>query len=470
MASTDILKPLQVTYKPKQHVYGKYMFKQILPQQNVASLVLSPTSSNQHTYYMQSDVVNLSQCFIRFRLTVPAQGAGTYINAALGGCKAITNISVVPQGGQELAGLVQVDCYLDTVTPFETSFKSLRSKDYVQAFTGGAGTKTCEFEGATMPDGSQAASISTHYLDGSLIQRLDASMTEVITSVAANAALAIDYCIPFLMFYNTILALDRDLYFANQTTITITYNTLSRLFWTSTANTNPQTGAAACGTNGTITAASMLIAVQQDVPIKNSVIEACNKGLELIVPYVVSYNNTYPTGQVAASFPVTNAQGTRLTKVYTSAYPSGATIGLDYNKSNATPQAGAAANGYGTIISQFQTYVNSLPLQLSPLNCANGDDYVFNHSLIEGSAVTSMNDYYAGNWVWKESFIGIDKKFLRDQFPSLDENNLVSGIPLGDQQLTYQFNGISTANTNVFVFFVTQRLLKIEGPIMLLAS
>jgi hypothetical protein len=73
-----------------------------------------------------------------------------------------------------------------------------------------------------------------------------------------------------------------------------------------------------------------------------------------------------------------------------------------------------------------------------------------------------MNDYY-NSWFWVEHFAGMNKVFLKDMFPDLDENNLIGGIPLSDQQYTYQFNGVSTAVLNTYVFFVTQRTVRIDG-------
>jgi len=133
-----------------------------------------------------------------------------------------------------------------------------------------------------------------------------------------------------------------------------------------------------------------------------------------------------------------------------------------YNKSNATANAGGIATGYGTNISAFTTYLNSVMLQYQQLVCANGDDYIFQKPYLEGSSVVSMNDYY-NNWFWAEHFTGLNKVFLKDLFPDLDENNLVLGIPLSDQQITYQFNGTSNAALNSWVFFVTQRTVRIDG-------
>ena len=81
---------------------------------------------------------------------------------------------------------------------------------------------------------------------------------------------------------------------------------------------------------------------------------------------------------------------------------------------------------------------------------------------MEGSSVVSMNDYY-NNWFWAEHFTGLNKVFLKDLFPDLDENNLVLGIPLSDQQITYQFNETSNVALNSWVFFVTQRTVRIDG-------
>ena len=120
----------------------------------------------------------------------------------------------------------------------------------------------------------------------------------------------------------------------------------------------------------------MEIAVQQNQAICDEVVALTKNGLEFTILYIYSYNNSLPAGGMQFSFPITNAYGDRLTKVYAGFYPSSA-VGLLYNKSNATASAGGIDTGYGTNISSFTIYLNSVMLQYQQLVCANGDDYVF---------------------------------------------------------------------------------------------
>ena len=197
--SDSLLKPVSLKYRSRQNVYGNYKMKWIYPTQYQTSYALTGAGQIQNTYQIQSNVFNNSLSRVNFRITVPAQGAGTYINHYIRGQKAITNISYAPQGGVDLAPFANIDRLCDITARPEISYKELCAKDVTQSFATAA-TMSSKFEGLTKCD---APGSNVCYLDGSEIQRTNENSANVLTA-PTNTIMIIDYSLPGDIFKNTI--------------------------------------------------------------------------------------------------------------------------------------------------------------------------------------------------------------------------------------------------------------------------
>ena len=399
--------------------------------------------------------MNLCKNRLFSTIMIPAQGAGNYSWMNVSGFKPISRVTVQPQGGSLVMDVNFFDRYMDCTARRCQKYSDVLTWDAavpynaVAAIPGASGT----FYEGLIPSNFAAADTAVR-LDNSALAKNDES--EYAVSSGANAAFYFDFKLSFDKLVDTILALDKDLYWkGDNLTVTIYWNSLANYCWMGTSGTNPTTGATALTTTGAqIQNPYMFVAIEQNPLLCKEVMEKCTsaEGLSFKVGYPFEWMQSIATGGNNINTYYNSGQGSHIQKIYWTAYPTTpATPNLNYDKNN-------IANAK---ISQFQSFINGIAVQQYPFIPQNGDDFEYLREKLRGSDILSFNEYLY-NWVWVEDFLGDDKQFLQDLYPSVPKENLVDGLPLIGQ-VNYQIVATSAAALSNYFFTVFLREIRIAN-------
>lgn len=272
--------------------------------------------------------------------------------------------------------------------------------------------------------------------------------------------------IPLYMLYNTVLGMDKNLYFNEDVRLRIVWNADSKTRFMGNNILDPLSGAAIPnGTATSITNLYLYLAVEQDPMIRQTLKSACEAGLSFPIPWVhyagQNFANAGATDNVV-TIKYGNVHGQRLKRIYHSIYHAdGNPIRLyDHHNLELATNPGSVLNQTKT--PSYRVYIDGEPRQQFDINCVNGEDYLLNRPLLEGSVLQNQN-IYKWNWVHIEDFTDQDSGLCRRRG---DCNDLsIDGLDIGSRERTYMFKvngalGGAGISLNHLVFAITTKTLK----------
>ncbi len=339
-------------------------------------------------------------------------------------------------------------------------------------------------------------------------QYFESSTTPIAAAANVNPQtppMYFQFELPFSDIHNSLLALNKDLYFGGEILILrIVWDNTSHICYTSTqqkglnvydmtatfAVVNQYSGmlpgggvnAASVPTPYVPLAGNILIdnltiylAVEKNPDIANSVMNAVNTdiGMSVLSDYIFPYKlNLGPSSVQSISLRFNRGHGRRLKYICAAIFNNTEANNTIYDHSNNgfngtnIPTVVDPVNatglrykgdGYlnGTKLRSFYTLLNNNRLQEYDLNCLRNDDYKYILNLIDESVIQNDN-VYQYNRLWVENFCGGK---LTDH-----KQNEECGLPLDIEQkwdVYYNMNGNQTVNH--YVFAVVQRLLTVNN-------
>jgi hypothetical protein len=264
-----------------------------------------------------------------------------------------------------------------------------------------------------------------------------------------TGALALSYQIALETIESTILGVNKTLYFGENIILSLTFAPVSQFAWISAAITScVATGPVVNPT--TVSNLSLYLKVEQNPAIIQGFQQKLQspEGLTIVTPYV--YTTKVNTGASSTSssinFRLNRGYGERLLRCLSSVFNN-------TEQYNTTLDRGNVASAK---VTSYRTLINSVQLQDYSIDCTRSEDWLVNSDLLEGSSITSSNQY-------KYLFTHIDD--FSGKSSVLDEegdDTLISGRDVSEEQL-YQivYNTVS-GQYNLFTVLVMQRTLMIR--------
>jgi len=442
-----------INYKNTTVIHGEYQWTKLYPIEGLTNYQLASTQGTVTTFQISPNVFNLANIKLCGTLALGAQGANNYSFTNVNRFKAINRITVQPQAGRApfVMDLVNVDRYLDIISRKEFSFSDVQTWDPAQTYAN-ARTGTTFFEGLIPSNFPAATGVR---LDNSAMIK-PGKESQWVCAGSVNAAEYLDFKIGFDKFVDTILAVNHDLYWNANLTVTIYWNPLNRYTWMSTFATNPTTGAAFLPITAGVAIQNpyLIIPIQDNKIIQKDIKERCMNqgGLTLKIPYIYQQATSINAGGNNFQIYFNSGQGNYLQKIHWTAYPQTPAIpNLTYDKNNL-----ALAK-----ITQYYTQLNGENIQQNIIIPTFADSFLMNRNVLRGSDTLSFNEFLY-NWSHVENFCEENYKFLKDLFPEVPKDNLVDGIPMLNQ---IQYNIVSNSAVNLInvMFSVFLRTLRISG-------
>ena len=555
-----------IDYTKKQYMHSSYRWMKLTPVGGSGqSATLSTTSSTIVNFEIPNNVINLAQSKLVFDMVIPVAGVGSAVCVDALGFSLFDRITLSTRSGVVLANCDNMGQFTHLISKLKTKLSDLSDNSSAGGFipfpnktgatvitnlatypnlthanaTEAVGklrpfTDICRsnalpsslaVRGLVVAGTAQAQVVPIYSnnnirLDGSYITTPLYEPLSFITSnlnTTATIALANSYQLPLGSIKDTLLEINKSLYFGDNLILSLSFNPATKFSWVvtrtadpsvSTTSTNlitaavvipaapatafsefsPTNAAVATTLQPALSNLALYVSVETDPIITSQLINKVNtEGFSMTVPYVyctktpISVSaltaggaDAFKTSSFAMQQRITRGYGQRLLRCYSAIF------------GNETIAAGNQAAGTGTLpktvsgdiaclqtqtvgftinqhndtaLSAYNTSLDGIRLQDFTLSGEDATHYLVNEPYLRGSCILNVEQY-------KNQCMHIDSWTGN---PICQEDDTVdNGISL-DADKTYgvtytTLNNITSSSSfQHYLFFVVQRSLMIKG-------
>ena len=283
-SSLDVKRASTIEYRPSVMADSDYKMTRLVQNTGANSVTIS-TSQAVATIELPAVSMNLAKSWLNFTVSVPANSTANQYTFAYRDTPPIQRLELFTRGGK----------YLCDISNFSNIY---------QAF--GQRTKSIEdYHGFS--DGAVVKTAVNDLTTNRLIRGGDGTTA---------AAVAVNFKIPGHELYNTILSLDKSVYFGEVLQLRITFGSSDSIgFWaTGATGATPIT----TGTPITLTNLNYFLAQEQNPRVVNDLIQTVStEGMSLVVPFVHSYKTSATAADTAVSIRLSRGHGQSVERIYT---------------------------------------------------------------------------------------------------------------------------------------------------------
>lgn len=267
---------------------------------------------------------------------------------------------------------------------------------------------------------------------------------------------------------NTILAVDKLMFFANNINLRVYFNQATYIQCMSTAvasltsaDANPLATVAVSTGSVALSDICLYLATSQSEQINAALRDKVVKGeFEVMVPWIrADVAAASGTTSNSMSISCSSADGKRLVGVYYSIFPTTLTA-----TSACRVYCNDITSGYGLLprcgieVTSWYTQLNSVRLQQQNLDETKSEGYLFMAEQLKDSVAGKSPLLQQCGWFISDNFGSVEKLIDRNEALS----NVEMGIPLSSQSQVYTVNAALRVSTyNQMCFSVYQRVLKV---------
>jgi hypothetical protein len=347
-----------IEYRPSVIADSEYKMTRLVQNTGANDVVIS-TSQAVATIELPAVAMNLAKSWLNFTITVPANADDAKYAFAYRDTPPIQRLELFTRGGK----------YLMDISNFANIY---------QAF--GQRTKTIDdYHG---------------FNDGIVVKTAapnDLTTRRLVSLVGASGAPTVNFKIPGHELYNTILSLDKSVYFGEVLQLRITFGAKDSIgFWaTDGAGGTPVT----TGTPITLTNLNYFLAQEQNPRVVNDLVQTVStEGMSLVVPFVHSYKTSATAADTAVSIRLSRGHGQSVERIYTIPI-AGAEEGVTRYVADASQLVG------------FYSLLDSKRMQEFDVLCGTVRDYLWLRAHEKQDRVVSLdaaNDVQ--NFAWSDSW------------------------------------------------------------------
>lgn len=423
----------QIYYKQINQYAPRYKYVKIyMSNINGTAVTVTATGTTQVSFKMPYNTTfNLAKSKLVYLVPIQAQTTNTTAQI-VSDCWPLGNnpVSFETGNGLQLMNLVESSKFTKILRKLNIPLNEYLTRDDTNY------PFPCNVTGATTTNQTGLGTVgSVAYLENQYYQQSGAA-----------SAFNVPVMYELSNFCNTILALDKDLYFGqNDMYFKFTIGPVNNwAYQTSTAGAGAGTIATLAPVIGSLQNVYLYLAVEQNpIIIDNLVSQYASSGLKILIDYpFVTKVATSGGANQSVVIPFTPAQGKFLKKVYHTVWNSTENLATALDCEN--------TSGNGKVTS-YNTYLDSTKLQDDIVVCAgntantttviNEDDWRINQPECKNSAIFNQA-VYTKNWFHCDNFQNPD--MVKNAGP-VSEQNIRDGLPM-ERGMQYTFSA-ATANT-----------------------
>ena len=464
MSESDvILQTKNTNFKTHYQSSGKYRYARIFLDSgsngNGGTITLDHLATLSAKFKLPAEVYNLSKSYLSYTTNMAAPAAKCTFAFADVALPWVQSIQLGTMGGTDVVNLQNSNLYSRIARKLDTDLDEFECSDLLSGLT-----KSDLTSDNYVPSGYTSLAGNSLGVPTGAPALVAPSANEPLYSRSSTAATAMQmqYNVPLSAFTNTLLSMPQDMYFGpNSMYLTLNTASSSKLGYIATAVTSPIGGAAVLETQPVISNLCLYLALEKDEKIANNLKNLYNSGqFKFMIPYTYCFKTS---SNGAVDFNVghnfTPQHGKKLKRVLYVPMPVTESLNNAYNHSNYS----------GSKIANYQTYLNSTPLQDARLNCIQAsnvapglvlDDWRENRLICKGSAIQGPACYQL-NWFHCDSFYG------KNETASIPDSQIFEGLDMeADKLWTMSVNVPSAANLSHYVFatFARELILTPANP------
>jgi len=412
--SLDVKRAETIEYRASVLADSSYKMTRLVQNTGGDSVVISGTQAVA-TIELPSVAMNLAKSWLNFTITVPKHGTGTDAALIYRDTPPIQRLELFTRAGR----------YLCDISNFANVY---------QAF----GQRTKKIESF---HGFRDSIVTNTQAPGNLAIRKFATML----GTATGTHLSTKFRIPGNELYNTILSLDKSVYFGEVLQLRITFGALDTIAFYGT-DVHGAGGSAA--PSATLTDFNYYLAQETNPRVVNDLIQTVStEGMSLVVPFVHSYKTTANSEKTAVSIRLSRGHGQSCERIYTIPI-SGAETFADRYVADAEQ------------LVSFYSLLDSRRIQEFDIKCGGADgekDYLWMRSEENKDRVVSLDAANnVQNFAWSDSWC--------DGLECAKKQHL-GGLDLSvERKYDIYFDAAATVvDTKYYTAVVCQKMLSI-GP------
>lgn len=444
----------EIDYKTVDLSHGTYIMNQLTPMTGGTTATITITGGNDVIFEINPKVINYSKSYIKYTQSCPALATNA-TTAYAEGCPAIRQIQFYTRGRCMPVDIADVNKYLAGIGRHVNKIDSVLGWDnptVTAAYSSANGynqTLYCSNNtAANVPRPFDSASAAVGTAKTSFLEP-----AYLMVGTAQNAINLTNWNIPLSCFYNTLLAMDKDILFNETCYLRIVWAPSTSIYYTHTATANVYTGSAPAVGDVSMTNIGLFLATEQNPLIEADLRKKVSEGFSIPIPFVYANKIALGTGSITCSTRYSRGHGKKLKALYWIPYNLTESGRSGYDHSNSINA------GVGTKITDFFVTVNNNRMHQFNLSCANGDDYLIARDTLKGSCILSSNEFYY-NYMNKINFCDNYSPIDKPQF-SPSEQNWSDGLLLDTEQLI-DIRATATIGLNHYIFAVVERALNIS--------
>lgn len=465
----------ELQYATKVNNHSTIGYRQITPQNSTSITTNVVSSTGPSEVLISPSVLNFAQSRLHFTLTVPALATKKhFVHANL--LRTISRITVYDSSSNAiLCDISNFDNYSSVMSPLCTKFDEFlnKSSDILETLSSTQAAASLypledigrfkhldivSSEASGNPLGTYIGGTGTSDLRNmNTINPLFSQRVFYKNTAAVNTASVLDITIPLKAFKNTILSVDKQLYFPGNVVVQIYWAPNDSYVFGATADTDPVSGATSLSSPVNITNIRLDLAVEQNLNIISQVINTVKtEGLTFNIPYP-SVVRTNITSQSIHNYSLqlTRAYGNKILAIVNAPFNAGF---ANSDFTNANTLSTCSDHSVGSI-TQYNTFLNNVAIK-SPagFTISQGQDYFGNRVYLKDSVIQSLPEYRLQNYCLIDSFFG--EKSFTDLDPSM-----VDGLDVGSTNSTYTVsaNMSQLASYNWITIIIGQKQLTINS-------
>ena len=447
-------------YSSKTFNHPIPLYVKVTPQSGTTAPTLSLTSvGSLSEFQVPSKVVNLSKSYLSFDISFAGGGANLF-TMLQGNLATVINRIVLSTVGSNviLADISNVGNYVEAVGAHSTKLEDILNKSNgvgVLNETSLANAQLNPVEDISRQNASSnpIGQVYTGTGGGNDGGAIYTSVKHLYQQATANTAAFISVRIPLSAFRMSIMAIDKDLYFAGENlNLAIYWEACQKWAFLGTDNTSPSTGQAVLASAPTMSNLALYTYCEQNLSITASIVERVMKqGMTLPIPVVWSSKQSISNSTShSITLNISRSHGNKLLLVAWSPFH--------------TTETSNTCKSHTTYLhSSYQTLLNQTPIITNAgIDITKGEQWIYNKDSLSDSGIQNSVSF-------NNSFTHFDN-FTGMSLPDLGDNLTVyNGVDLTSEQQQYQLNATTSAvSLNHYIFWVCQKQLVIAPNAIML--
>lgn len=358
---------------------SEYKLVKILKQSGGTGQTISTGAVEVQFEIPGNRVINFAKSHLKFTSTFGA-AAGQNVLFEHRGTLPIRRVRLTTRQGAILMDLSHAREYINAVGRPETAFSKLRTNDQA------SGDLIAPFKPAI---GGPAGDDGKYPATNTALFTFTNSEPQVIKSAATAHTWSVNLA---EAFPNSILALDKSIYFGEVLIMSITFGARDEFGFEAAAADTPATGAAVLANDVALSNIGLYVAAESNFAVaqmkKN---EVMSKGVMIPIDYIHAYKSLQIAGTGSVQLRFSAGHGQSLYRVYHTL------SNTDESKNTLNDNSVNAA----AVATSLYTMINDMRQQEYDLTIASNEDYDYLKPYFKGSALQSL-DMYRNMWCWVE--------------------------------------------------------------------